>query len=128
MHKLIHSISVLSTKDRNELISTEVLDQPRSIRVHVDQLNHIHMLEYFVKLVNGHFMMKFSVSTTPFCVHSVLSLIKKVRSQNYKVKLCFSIDEKYNYKLKLPESDKECLGWIQTKAKEFGFLEGYPQF
>ena len=58
---LIDSVCKLSKKDREELISSKIVDQTRNLLIkNAECINNGDILRYYIKLVNGNVVLKYT--------------------------------------------------------------------
>ena len=110
-------ISKLSKKERNELISTTLIDQPRNLLLkdftYIDDLGQ---LEYMLKMVNGDVVIKTNPLINlnePFVIKSVLYVLKNTKNTLCKLSLLIN-NEIPSYVLKFNDEDKTWINSIST--------------
>ena len=79
----------MSKVDREELISTELLDQERHLLLKsLSEINNIDLCEYLIKLVNGNLIVSINEHTDAFSVQSVFKMVKESVKEQRNCKLC----------------------------------------
>ena len=116
---MIDTICKLSNKDRLELVSSQLVDQPRNLTItDPKNITSVRELEYLIKLTNGDVVLKYSNTTSLSEVKTVLYF---VMAERHKVsKRCeLSIELPYNlYRtgLSFSLSEAKVLGYLKSAA------------
>ena len=117
---LISTISKLSTRERNELISTDLIDQPRNLVLsdfsNFNSSAMISNLEYCLKLVRGNVIVKtkpeINKSYEPFVIQMIIYILKQGNCPLCKLSLV--INEVPPYVLDFKKDEMQWIDYIKS--------------
>ena len=103
----METICKLSKTEREEIVTTDLLDQPRNLKItDSSNINDIEILEYLLKMVSGHVVIKFNSSTTAHFVKSLLLHVKKLQKDKHDIRMSLEVPIQPYFELKFLDSDK----------------------
>ena len=90
---LIKTICKLSKRDRSEIVESLILDQPRNLKIgDIEEVTNFAALDYYLSLVNGHFIMTLSKTSNMFSFNYIFQKVKALSKKNHSIKLSFELN------------------------------------